>query len=181
MAQKTRIAINGFGRIGKVAFKIAYEFHKNEVEVVAINDLCTTAQAAHVLKYDSVYRTFPHQVEYGDDYMSVDGVQVKKFTEKDPAQLPWKDLNIDVVLECTGVFTNKEGASKHLTGGAKAVIISAPAKDGDPVGTYVMGVNHMNHDAKKEPIISNASCTTNCIAPVMQVLEESFAWLRYLM
>ncbi|MBI2411440.1 MAG: type I glyceraldehyde-3-phosphate dehydrogenase [Candidatus Kerfeldbacteria bacterium] len=175
MAQKKiRIAINGFGRIGKIAFKIAYEHHADEVEIVAINDLSTEAQAAEVLKYDSVYRAFPHTVSSGSGFISVDGVQFKKFAEKEPEKLPWKDLAVDVVLECTGVFTNKEGAARHLAGGAKVVIISAPAKTGEPVGTFVLGVNHEDFDATKDQVISNASCTTNCIAPVMEVLERTF-------
>lgn len=171
---KIRVAINGFGRIGRVAFKIAHQFHGEEMEVMAINDLATPAQAAMSLKYDSVYRAFPAEVSSEEGALIVDGKKIPLFSQKDPKQLPWKDLGIDVVLECTGVFTNKEGASQHITAGAKTVIISAPAKDGDPVGTYVIGVNQDQLNAKEEPVISNASCTTNCIAPVMQVLESSF-------
>jgi len=171
--KKIRVAINGFGRIGKMAFKIAFEKHQDEMEIVAINDLGASDQAVMMLKYDSVYGTFAHDLTYGEDFIAVDGIKYKKCAEKDPAALPWKELDIDVVLECTGVFTSKEKASLHLTAGAKSVIISAPAKGGD-VGTYVMGVNHEAHDAKKEPVLSNASCTTNCIAPVMQVLESAF-------
>ena len=171
--KKIRVAINGFGRIGKMAFKIAYEKHADEMEIVGINDLGPSEQAVMMLKYDSVYGTFKHELTCGEDFIAVDGKKFKKFAEKDPSHLPWKDLDVDVVLECTGAFTSKEKAGMHLTGGAKSVIISAPAKGGD-VGTYVMGVNHHNHNAKKEPILSNASCTTNCIAPVMQVLESTF-------
>ncbi|PIW36901.1 MAG: type I glyceraldehyde-3-phosphate dehydrogenase [Candidatus Kerfeldbacteria bacterium CG15_BIG_FIL_POST_REV_8_21_14_020_45_12] len=171
---KTRIAINGFGRIGKMAFKIALEEHGDNVEIVGINDLGPAEQAVQGLKYDSVYPSFDHDIDFGDDFISVDGVKVPKYAEMEPEKLPWKDLKVDVVLECTGVFTSKEGASKHLTAGAKTVIISAPAKGDDPVGTFVMGVNHDEHDAAKDPVLSNASCTTNCIAPVMQVLHDEF-------
>lgn len=172
--EKIRIAINGFGRIGRVAFRVAQEFHSEEIEIMAINDLATPEQAAQSLKYDSVYRAFPHEVSAEERALVVDSVKIPMFSQKDPTQLPWKDLNIDVVLECTGVFTNKDGAGQHLTAGAKAVIISAPVKNGDPVGTYVMGVNQDALDATKEQVISNASCTTNCIAPVMQVLNDAF-------
>lgn len=171
--KKIRVGINGFGRIGKMAFKIAYEKHRDEMEIVGINDLGASDQAVMMLKYDSVYGTFEHDLTYGDDFIAVDGEKFPKFAEKDPTQLPWKKLDVDVVLECTGAFTSKEKASMHLAAGAKSVIISAPAKGGD-VGTYVMGVNHHDHNAKKEPVLSNASCTTNCIAPVMQVLESTF-------
>lgn len=174
MARKIRVAINGFGRIGTTAFKVAWEHHQKHLEVVAINDPNSTELAAQGLKYDSVYRAFPYTVEFDDGHIIVDGKKIPKLTELEPAKLPWKNLKVDVVLECTGVFCEKAQASQHLEAGAKVVIISAPGKGDEPVGTYVMGVNHNDHDAKKEPVISNASCTTNCIAPVMQVLEERF-------
>lgn len=172
--KKVRVAINGFGRIGKMAFKIAWEDHRDEIEIVGINDLNTVEMAVQALKYDSIYHTFDADVTSDEGHLIVDGVKVRKFAEKDPTQLPWGDLEVDVVLECTGVFTNKEGASKHLTAGAKNVIISAPAKDGDPVGTFVIGVNDDKRNPEADRVLSNASCTTNCIAPVMKVLEQEF-------
>lgn len=172
--QKVRIAINGFGRIGKMAFKLAVEQFADTVEVVGINDLNTTQQAAQVLKYDSVYGKFQHEISYSETAVIVDGKEYPKFAEKEPEKLPWGKLSVDVVLECTGVFTKKEAAARHLAAGAKNVIISAPAKGEDHVGTYVIGVNDEKHDSKSEPIISNASCTTNCITPVMRALEDAF-------
>ncbi|MCW1930197.1 MAG: type I glyceraldehyde-3-phosphate dehydrogenase [Candidatus Kerfeldbacteria bacterium] len=174
MQSKVRIGINGFGRIGKMAFKLAIEKFSDKVEVVGINDLNTTQQAAQVLKYDSVYGKFNHDISFTDTALVVDGIEYPKFAEKEPEKLPWGKLNVDVVLECTGVFTKKEAASRHLASGAKTVIISAPAKGEDHVGTYVIGVNDDKHNSAQEPIISNASCTTNCITPVMKVLEDSF-------
>ncbi|MFC1598019.1 type I glyceraldehyde-3-phosphate dehydrogenase, partial [Patescibacteria group bacterium] len=140
----------------------------------AINDPSPVEDSVFKLKYDSVYGTFAGEIAHDDENLIVDGEKIRKFADRDPKNLPWKDLDIDVVLECTGVFRTKEDASQHLEAGAKVVIISAPAKGDDPVGTYVMGVNHTEHDAKKENVISNASCTTNCIAPVMQVLGDIF-------
>lgn len=174
MQKKIRIGINGFGRIGKMAFKLALEKHSEEIEVVGINDLNNTQQAAQVLKYDSVYGKFQHEIGFTETALVVDGHEYPKFAEKEPEKLPWGKLEVDVVLECTGVFTKKAAASRHLAGGAKSVIISAPAQGEDHVGTYVIGVNDKDHDAKSEPVISNASCTTNCITPVMQVLKEAF-------
>lgn len=172
--QKVRIGINGFGRIGKMAFKLAVEKFADKVEVVGINDLNSTEQAAQVLKYDSVYGKFNHEIGHTETALVVDGHEYPKFAEKEPEKLPWGKLGVDVVLECTGVFTKKEAASRHLQGGAKTVIISAPAKGEDHVGTYVIGVNDDKHNSAEEPVISNASCTTNCITPVMKVLEDSF-------
>ncbi len=174
MAKKTRIAINGFGRIGKMAFKVAMEHHADHLEIVAINDPGPVEVAVQGLKYDSVYPPFPFDIDHDDSHLIIDGVKIPKYSELEPNKLPWGDMDIDVVLECTGVFRDKEGAEKHLKAGAKAVIISAPAKGKDPVGTYVMGVNHDDHDVAKEQVISNASCTTNCIAPVMHVIEKEF-------
>lgn len=179
--KKIRIAINGFGRIGKTAFRIAWQYHRKNVDVVAINDPNSTECAAQVLKYDSVYHLFPFDVGFTARDLVVDGKHIPKLVELDPAQLPWKKMKVDVVLECTGVFTKKQDAAKHLTAGAQAVIISAPAKGGEHVGTYVMGVNHTQHSAAKEPLISNASCTTNSIAPVMQVLDEVFGIKKAMM
>lgn len=171
MAKKLRVAINGFGRIGTMAFRVAFEHHRDTVEVVAVNDLSTAELSAQTLQYDSVYRRFPHTVEHDENSITVDGQKMVKLAEKDPTQLPWKEMEIDVVLECTGVFTDKKGAGQHLTAGAKGVIISAPGKGDEPIPTYVLGVNPVNSG---ETVISNASCTTNCIAPVMKVLEDTF-------
>ncbi|EKD76609.1 MAG: hypothetical protein ACD_43C00049G0003 [uncultured bacterium] len=165
-----RIAINGFGRIGASAFRIALD--RPELEVVAINGLGSIQMAAHLLQYDSVYGKYERTVSTnGDDYLVVDGKKYRRYAEKDPKVLPWKDLKVDVVLECTGIFTNREGASQHLTAGAKHVIISAPAKDKD-IGTYVMSVNQA--EIGNDTISSNASCTTNCIGPVMKVMMDTF-------
>ncbi|MFA6474849.1 MAG: type I glyceraldehyde-3-phosphate dehydrogenase [Patescibacteria group bacterium] len=167
---KTRIAINGFGRIGAAAFRIALT--RPDLEVVAINGLGSLTMAAHLLKYDSVYGPYDKTVTTdGEDYLVVDGKKYRRFSEKDPKQIPWGKVGADIVLECTGVFLTRELASQHLTAGAKHVIMSAPAKDKD-IGTYVMSVNQA--DIGKDTISSNASCTTNCIAPVMKVMMESF-------
>ncbi len=166
----TRIAINGFGRIGAAAFRIALD--NPNLEVVAINGLGSLSMAAHLLQYDSVYGKFNKTVTAdGEDYLVVDGKKYRRFSERDPKVLPWGDLKIDIVLECTGVFLTRELASQHLTAGAKHVIISAPAKDKD-IGTYVMSVNQENIGT--DTISSNASCTTNCIAPVMRVMLQTF-------
>lgn len=173
---KTRVAINGFGRIGKMAFKIAMEHHRDDIEIVAVNNPGTLEDALQGLKYDSVYPQFPYDVVAdGENAFIVDGVRIPKLAEMDPAKLPWKEMNVDVVLECTGVFTTREKAGAHLQAGARTVIISAPAKGGD-VPTYVMGVNSDQIDAKGngDEVFSNASCTTNCIAPVMKVLAQEF-------
>ncbi|MBI2416255.1 MAG: type I glyceraldehyde-3-phosphate dehydrogenase [Candidatus Kerfeldbacteria bacterium] len=173
----TRIAINGFGRIGAAAFRIAIE--RPELEVVAINGLGSLAMVAHLLKYDSVYGRYDKTVTTeGEDYLVVDGKKYRRFSEKDPTKLPWKDLNVDVVLECTGIFLTRLLASQHLTAGAKHVIISAPAKDSD-IGTYVMSVNQA--DIGKDTISSNASCTTNCIGPVMKVMMDKFGVAKAMM
>lgn len=175
-----KITINGFGRIGRAAFKAALE--KPELEVVAINNPGSLAMLAHLLKYDTVYGRFAKKVEVeGEDYLIVGGKKYRRFAEKDPALLPWKDLDVDVVLECTGVFRRKQDAAKHLQAGAKRVIISAPSKGDDPVGTYVLGVNQEDMNHETDAIISNASCTTNCIAPVMKVLEEKIGIAKALM
>lgn len=165
------IAINGFGRIGRQAFKIALT-HK-DVKVVAINDLTSTQVLAHLLKYDTVYGHYEKQVSYDEKNIIIGGKKFPVLAEKDPGLLPWKKMNVDVVLECTGRFTDKEGAGMHLKAGAKKVVISAPAK-GEGIPTYVLGVNSENVGQEKAEIINNASCTTNCISPVMAVLEEKF-------
>ena len=164
-----KVAINGFGRIGRVTFRALLK--KDNVEVVAVNDLTDTKTLAHLLKYDSIHGRFDGTVEAKDDAIVVNGKTIRVLAEKDPANLPWKDLGIDVVLESTGFFTDEEGAGKHLTAGAKKVIISAPAKGNIP--TVVLGVNSDTLTGD-EKIVSNASCTTNCLAPVAKVLHENF-------
>ncbi|MEK7618047.1 MAG: type I glyceraldehyde-3-phosphate dehydrogenase [Patescibacteria group bacterium] len=167
---KIKVGINGFGRIGRQAFKIALE--KAELEVVGINDLTSTAVLAHLLKYDSNYGKFPHDVSSDESNIIVDGKKYLVFGEKDPANLPWGKLGVDVVIESTGRFTDSEKAGAHLKAGAKKVIISAPAKDEGITHTIVLGVNQDKYNG--ENIISNASCTTNCIAPVLDVLHKKF-------
>ena len=165
------IAINGFGRIGRHTFKAG--FGRKDFNIVAINDLTDTKTLAHLLKYDTAYPTYEKKIEYDEKNLIVDGVKIPVFAQKDPSLLPWKDLQVDVVLECTGRFTNREGMELHLKAGAKKVVLSAPAKDKD-IPTYVRGVNCEKVKNEKSLIINNASCTTNCIAPVMAVLEEEF-------
>ena len=167
-----RIAINGFGRIGRNAFKIAFD--RNDIEVVAINDLTDNRTLAHLLKHDSSYGEYDHQVSFDDDSITVDGKRIQTFAETDPATLPWGDLNIDVVIESTGFFVDPAKARAHIDpAGAKKVIISAPAK-GDGADTIVLGVNDEKVKDGTTDVISNASCTTNCITPVMAVLESNF-------
>lgn len=163
-----KIAINGFGRIGRNCFKIIFDNFGNDLEVVAINDLADNKMLAHLLKYDSSYGIFEKDVEVYDEGIVVDGKKIRIYAEKDPLNLPWKDLEVDVVLECTGFFITTEGASKHITAGAKKVIISAPAKS-DEIPSYILGVN--DKDYKGEEIIDMGSCTTNCLAPVVKILE----------
>jgi len=164
-----KVGINGFGRIGRLFLRAAAG---KDVDIVAINDLTDCATLAHLLKYDTVFGKYPGAVEARGDAISVDGKDIKVLSEKDPAQLPWKDLGVQVVIEATGVFTGRDGAAKHLAAGASKVIITAPASDPDI--TIVMGVNDGEYDAAKHDIISNASCTTNCLAPVAKVLMDSF-------
>lgn len=165
------VAINGFGRIGRQAFRAAWE--KKSVKIVGINDLTDTKTLAHLLRYDTAYGTWQKKIDFDETNIIVEGKKIPVFAEKDPSLLPWKKLKVGVVLECTGRFTSEEGGQMHIKAGAEKVIISAPAKGG-VVPTYVLAVN--SDDVKKEPsvIINNASCTTNCIAPVMSVLEEAF-------
>jgi len=165
-----KIGINGFGRIGRLVFRAA--MNRSDVEVVAINDLTDAATMAHLLAYDSVHGKLPVAVTGKDGAIEVGGKTVAVTSIKDPAKLEWKDLGVDIVAECTGLFTDKESTSKHLAAGAKKVIISAPAKNPDI--TIVLGVNGNSYDPRKHHIISNASCTTNCLAPVAKVLLESF-------
>lgn len=167
---KTKIAINGFGRIGRNAFKIAFE--RPDLEVVAVNDLTDTSTLAHLLKHDSNYGEYPHKVSFDEQNLIVEGQKIKVLAEKDPAALPWEDLSVDIVIESTGLFVDPEKAKAHITAGARKVIISAPAK-GDGSTTIVLGVNEEAIDKAGE-IINNGSCTTNCVAPVMAIAEESF-------
>lgn len=172
MSKKTRIAINGFGRIGRQVTKALKERYNKDFDLVAVNDLGDVATNAHLFKYDSNYGVYKGTVAVDGGDIVIDGDRVKVLAERDPSKLPWGDLGVDIVIESTGLFTAKEKAELHLTGGAKKVIISAPAK-GD-VKTFVMGVNEQEYDAKKHNVISNASCTTNGLAPVAKVLHEKF-------
>ena len=167
---KVKVAINGFGRIGRQAFKIAID--KPEIGIVGINDLTSTAVLAHLLKFDSVYGHYQHKVESDETNIIVDGKKYPVFAEKDPAALPWGKLGVDVVIESTGRFTDSEKAGAHIKAGAKHVVISAPAKDEGITPTIVLGVNP--DDYSGQPIVSNASCTTNCITPVLDVMHSKF-------
>ena len=167
-----RVGINGFGRIGRQSMKAMLERYPRDIEVVAINDLTDTKTNAHLLKYDSTYGRFPGEVEATPEALIVNGHNIKVISQRDPAQIPWGDLGVQLVIESTGFFTNAEKAAAHLRGGAKKVIISAPAKGEDL--TIVLGVNDNMYDPAKHNIISNASCTTNCLAPTAKVLNDSF-------
>ena len=169
-----KIGINGFGRIGRMVFRAALAH--DDVEVLAVNDLMDATTMAHLLKYDSVHGTLAGEVTTKDNAISVDGREIKITSVKDPEQIEWKSMGVDIVAECTGLFRDAAGAGKHLTAGARKVIISAPAKDPDV--TIVMGVNSNAYDPREHHIISNASCTTNCLAPVAKVLMENFG-IRY--
>jgi len=171
-----KIAINGFGRIGRAAAKIITE--REGIELVAINDLTDVETLAHLLKYDSCYGIWDHEVGFDDGNLLIDNKKIHSYAEKDPASLPWRELEVDVVLECTGHFLTQEDCKAHLDAGAKKVVMSAPAKD-DETPTYVIGVNADKYGG--EAIVSNASCTTNCIAPVMKVLEDEFGIAKSLM
>ncbi len=165
-----KVAINGFGRIGRLVFRILQKLPN--VDVVAVNDIVPPDNLAYLLKYDSTHGRFKGNVEAKDDGIVVDGKKTLTFSERDPAKLPWKQLGVDYVIESTGLFTSKEEAEKHIQAGAKRVVISAPAKGDIP--TFVMGVNEQDYDPKKDIIVSNASCTTNCLAPVTKVLLDNF-------
>ncbi len=175
---KPKVAINGFGRIGRQVFRINLE--KDYFDVVAINDLSDAKTMAHMLKYDSNYGTLPHEVEAEGDDIVVDGKKYDVHTQRDPEALPWKEHDVDIVIEATGVFRTREGATKHLTAGAKRVILTAPGKD-EIDFTTVLGVNHQDYDPEKHKIISNASCTTNCLAPIAKVLNDNFGIEKGLM
>lgn len=175
-----KVGINGFGRIGRNAFKLMLEKYPNDIEVVAVNDLTDSKTLAHLLKYDSMYGQFNGTVEAREGSLIVNGKEVRIFAERDPGAIPWSSLGVQVVLESTGLFTKKEKAEVHITkGGAKKVIISAPATDEDI--TIVMGVNENKYDPAKHNVISNASCTTNCLAPFAKVLLENFGIKKGLM
>lgn len=172
-----RVGINGFGRIGRLAFRAA--MNNESVEVVGINDLTDARTMAYLLKHDSVHGTLEADIAFTEDAILVNGKSVRLTAIKDPSELGWDNLDVDIVMECTGIYRDRAGASKHIEAGAKKVIISAPAKDPDV--TLVLGVNTFQYDPKEHHIISNASCTTNCIAPVAKVLMENFGILRGLM
>ncbi|SDT99168.1 type I glyceraldehyde-3-phosphate dehydrogenase [Desulfobacula phenolica] len=172
-----KLGINGFGRIGRMVFRAA--LNNPDVEVTAVNDLTDTKTTAHLLEYDSVHGALKNKVSANKDSIIVDNKTTKVTSFKDPGQIPWKDTNVDIVCECTGFFRDRDGASKHFEGGAKKVIISAPASNPDI--TIVMGVNHDMYDPASHNIISNASCTTNCLAPVAKVLLENFGIISGMM
>jgi glyceraldehyde 3-phosphate dehydrogenase len=169
-----RVGINGFGRIGRQVLRAAKEQGVADLDFVAVNDLTDTKTLAHLFKYDSVHRTFDGDVSSAEGAITVDGDEIRVFAEKDPAALPWKDVGVDIVLESTGRFTKAEDARKHITGGARKVIISAPAKDEDI--TIVLGVNSDKYDNAKHHIVSNASCTTNCVVPMVKVVRDNFGF-----
>ncbi|MET0400452.1 MAG: type I glyceraldehyde-3-phosphate dehydrogenase [Longimicrobiaceae bacterium] len=174
-----RVAINGFGRIGRNVLRAAKQAGVADIDFVAVNDLTDTKTLAHLLRHDSVHRHYPGTVEARDNALVVDGDEVRVFSEKDPSALPWRDLGVDIVIESTGRFTKRADAAKHIEAGARKVIISAPAKDEDI--TIVLGVNEEQYDGASHHVISNASCTTNCLAPVVKVLLDEFGWKRGLM
>jgi glyceraldehyde 3-phosphate dehydrogenase len=175
---RVRVAINGFGRIGRNMLRYAKQTDA-AIEFVAINDLTDNKTLAHLLRYDSVHGRYGGKVEVSGDGLTVDGEQIRILSEKDPAQLPWKDLGVDVVLEATGRFTSRDDAARHIEAGAGRVIITAPAKGEDI--TIVMGVNHEKFDPAQHTVISNASCTTNCLVPVVKVIRDTFGFNRGLM
>ena len=174
-----KIGINGFGRIGRLALKAIKQHQQDNLEVVAINDLTDTTTNAHLLKWDSTYGPYPGTISATENTIIVDGREIKVIAERDPAQIAWKDYGVDIVIESTGLFTDATRAAAHLAGGARKIIISAPAKNEDI--TVVLGVNEERYDPSRHSIISNASCTTNCIAPVVKVLHQSFSITKGLM
>jgi glyceraldehyde 3-phosphate dehydrogenase len=171
-----RVGINGFGRIGRQVLRAAKQQGVADIEFVGINDLTDNKTLAHLFKYDSVHRTFDGDVSSTEQSITIDGDEIRVFEEKDPARLPWKDLKVDIVLESTGRFTKAEDAKKHIDAGARKVIISAPAKGEDI--TIVLGVNETKYDAAKHHIVSNASCTTNCLVPMVKVVKDNFGFVR---
>jgi glyceraldehyde 3-phosphate dehydrogenase len=174
-----KLGINGFGRIGRLTFRTMMERHKDELDIVAVNDLTDTKTNAHLLKWDSTYGRFPGNVESSPDSIIVDGKKIKVFAEREPAKIPWKEYGAQIVVDSTGVFTDGPKAAAHLQGTVKKVIISAPATNEDI--TIVMGVNQAKYNPAKHNVLSNASCTTNCVAPVVKVLHENFGVVKGLM
>jgi glyceraldehyde 3-phosphate dehydrogenase len=174
-----RVAINGFGRIGRNVLRAARQNGADDIQFVAVNDLTDTKTLAHLLQFDSIHRRYPGSVEARGESLVVDGQEIRVFSEKDPAALPWGELGVDVVIESTGRFTDRGSAAKHIDAGAKKVIISAPAKGEDI--TIVLGVNEDKYDAASHHVVSNASCTTNCLAPVVKVLLDEFGFRRGVM
>jgi glyceraldehyde 3-phosphate dehydrogenase len=172
---RIRVGINGFGRIGRILFRAGFD----RIEIAGINNLGDTKTAAHLLKYDSTHRRYSKSVDHDDNNIIVDGKKIPFSSQKDPSKIPWKDWGVDLVLECTGAFKNKEDFMKHIEGGAKKVLVSAPAAGADL--TVVYGINHKEYDPKKHDVVSNASCTTNCLAPLAKVLDEEFGIVRGLM
>jgi glyceraldehyde 3-phosphate dehydrogenase len=175
----TRVAINGFGRIGRLTLRTMLERHKKDLTIVAINDMADLPTNAHLFRYDSTYGIFPGKVEIGEGILRIDGLNISAMNQKDPSRLPWRQLHVDIVIESTGVFTDAAQVRAHLEAGAKKVIITAPAKDEDI--TVVLGVNDSAYNPRKHHIVSNASCTTNCLAPVAKVIHDHFAIERGLM
>src|ERR671933_1204024 len=171
-----RVGINGFGRIGRQVVRAAKQAGIRDLDCVAVNDLTDTKTLAHLFKYDSVHRTYKGQVSAGDGVITIDGDELRVFAEKDPAKLPWADLGVDIVLESTGRFTEASAARKHIDAGARKVVISAPAKNEDI--TIVLGVNQDKYDPAKHDIVSNASCTTNCLVPMVKIVRDAFGFLR---
>ncbi len=175
----TKIGINGFGRVGRLTLRSVNQYHRGKLEVAAINDLTDTKTNAHLLKWDSTYGPYSGKVEATEDSIIVDGKEIKVVSERDPGNIPWQDYGVDIVIESTGLFTDATKAAAHLKGGVKKVLISAPARNEDI--TIVLGVNEDQYDPSQHNIISNASCTTNCIAPVVKVLHQSFGVSKGLM
>jgi glyceraldehyde 3-phosphate dehydrogenase len=175
----TRIGINGFGRIGRLTLRTINKYHADELEVTVINDLTDARTNAHLLKWDTNYGRYPGTVKATDDSLIIDGKEIKVLSERDPGSIPWRDYGVDIVIESTGLFTDATKAAAHRQGGAKKVLISAPAKNEDI--TIVLGVNEELYDPEKHHIISNASCTTNCLAPVAKVLQQNFGIRKGLM
>ena len=173
---KPKVAINGFGRIGRLVFRVGYKSEK--FDIVAINDITDAQTLAHLLKYDSVHRTFGPEVKAKDGAIVVDAKEYKVFSEKDPSKLPWKDLGVEYVVESSGIFREYSKAELHIKAGAKKVMLSAPGKGEPKITSFVMGINENAYDPKKDMIFSNASCTTNCFAPVVKVLHEAFTIKR---
>jgi glyceraldehyde 3-phosphate dehydrogenase len=174
-----RVAINGFGRIGRNVLRSAKQSGASDIQFVAVNDLTDTKTLAHLLRYDSVHGPYQGEVEARENALVVDGEEIRVLSERDPAKLPWGEMGVDIVIESTGIFTKRDDAAEHLAAGAKKVIISAPAKDEDV--TIVLGVNEAKYDPANHHVVSNASCTTNCLAPVVKVLLDEFGFRRGVM